>query len=850
MRAARSLGAVATLIIATLIIAGCKSATPSPTPAPARVPETAAPQSGGPPNAPAGSGGGSGQAAPIATSIASRTTGMERRDGLIPIYLDDRQGRLFLEIPRDSLRVLAFFLQSTGLGSNPIGIDRGANGPDQVARFDRNGDHVLVVFENWSYRGTSQSDAGLAKTVAESFPASTVAALPLLAVEGGRLLVDATDFVYRDWLDISGTLAGSNEGNYSLARDRSSIDRAYTKAFPENTEIDVALTFAAQGRPGGTVSSIVPDGRAFTLRQHISFVQLPDAGYRPRVLDPRVGFFGITFKDYSQPIQGSLEQRWISRHRLERTNPNDPNSGFRKPIIYYIDPGIPEPLRTATVQGARFWEEAFNQAGLRGGFRVEMLPADADPMDARYNAVMWVNRNERGWSFGGSQGDPRTGQIVKGVAHMDSHRNRTDYNIYAALVGAAPAAADTAFILARIRQVTAHEIGHTIGMAHNYIASTYERGSVMDYPAPRVRLNAAGQIDLSAAYDRGPGPYDVWAVHWAYGTFPAASERDSLDAIVREGLRKGYLFLSDNDARPDFASDPRTNLWDDAATELEFLRHQTDVRRVAMSRFGLANLRPGEPVALLQERFAPLYFFHRFAINSTTKAVGGLEYSNALAGDGQQASRPVSAARQRQSLAALVAGLQPAELAIPDTVLTLLAPRPFSYSGSVELFGTRTRPAFDELGAARTLAQMIVDGVLQRERAARLVQQGAYGERSLTLAQTIDALIDGTWGRAAPASPKMAALSRVAQRAVADRLLSLAADSGATPDVRAMAELKITELLPRARSQSRAGTVEQRAHFASLAGDFVRWIERRELPTPSPALRPPPGDPFGEDIPW
>jgi hypothetical protein len=775
---------------------------------------------------------------------------MERRDGLIPLYLDDRQGKLYLEIPRDSLRVLAFFLQSTGLGSNPIGIDRGANGPDQVARFDRNGDRVLVVFENWNYRGTSQSDAGLARTVAESFPASTVAALPLLAVEGGRMLVDATDFVYRDWLDVAGTLARSNEGSYSLARDRSSIDRAYTKAFPENTEIDIALTFAAQGRPGNTVSSIVPDGRAFTLRQHISFMQLPDAGYRPRVLDPRVGFFGITFKDYAQPIQGSLEQRWISRHRLERVNPNDQNSAFRKPITYYIDPGIPEPLRTATVQGARFWEEAFNRAGLRGGFRVEILPTDADPMDARYNTVMWVNRNERGWSFGGSQGDPRTGQIIKGVAHMDSHRNRTDYNIYAALVGAAPAAADTAFILARIRQVTAHEIGHTIGMAHNYIASTYERGSVMDYPAPRVRLDASGRIDLGAAYDRGPGAYDVWAVHWAYGTFPAASERDSLAAIVREGLQKGYLFLSDNDARPDFASDPRTNLWDDAATELEFLKHQTDVRRVALGRFGLANLRQGEPVALLQERLAPLYFFHRFAINSTTKAIGGLEYSNALAGDGQQASRPVSTARQRQALAALVAGLQPAELAIPDTVLTLLAPRPFSYNGSVELFGTRTRPGFDELGAARTLAQMIVDGVLQKERAARLVQQAAYGERPLTLAQTIDALVDGTWGRPVPASPKLSALARVGQRAVVDRLLTLAADSTAAPEVRAMAEYKIAELLPRARTLARGGSIEQRAHFASVASDFVRWIERRELPTLSPALRPPPGDPFGEDIPW
>jgi len=845
MRVACFLGAAATV----LALACTKSnPAPAPPPTPARSSPTnqATPPSTTQPATSAGASQGQG----VGTSIAARTAGLERRSGLIPFYVDDRQGRLLLEIPRDSIRVLAFFQQSSGLGSNPIGIDRGANGPEHVARFDRNGDRVLVVFENWNYRGESQRDPGLANTVAESFPQSTVAALPLLAVEGGRLLVDATDFVYRDWLDIAGTLARSNEGNYSLARDRSSIDRRYTKGFPENTEIDVALTFAAQGRPGGTVSSIVPDGRAFTLRQHISFVQLPDATYRPRALDPRVGFFGITFKDYAQPIQGSLEQRWISRHRLERVNSTDPNSPFRKPITYYIDLGIPEPLRTATVEGARFWEEAFNQAGLRGGFKVEMLPAGADIMDARYSTVMWVNRNERGWSFGGSQGDPRTGEILKGVAHMDSHRNRTDYNIYAALVGAAPAAADTAFVLARIRQVTAHEIGHTLGMAHNYIASTYERGSVMDYPAPRVRLNAEGDIDLSAAYDRGPGEYDVWAIRWAYGIFPPGGERDSLDAIVREGLRKGYLFLADADARPEFASDPRTNLWDDASTAVEFLKHQSDVRRVALRRFGLANLRPGEPVALLQERLAPLYFFHRFAINSASKAVGGLEYSNAMAGDGQQATRPVSAARQREALGTLVAALQPAELAIPDTVLTLLGPRPFSYSGSVELFGARTRPAFDELGAARTLAQMVVDGVLQRERAARLVQQAAYGDRPVTLAETIDALVNGTWGGNMPASPKMAALRRVAQRAVGDRLMALAADSNAAPEVRAVADYKISELRSRARALAASGSVDQRAHFTSLVADFTRWLERRELPAPTPALRPPPGDPFGEDIPW
>jgi len=782
-------------------------------------------------------------------TIAARTAGLDKQDGFLPIWIDQKQGKLLLELPRDSMRVLFFATMATGLGSNPIGIDRGADGPAHVMRFDRNGERVLVVLENWSYRSSAANPAH-ARTVRESFPPSTVAALPLLGEENGRLLVDATELVMRDWMDVAATLARADEGSYSIARDRSSIARANTRNFPKNTEVDASVTYATTGQPGGTVSAIVPEGKSFTLRQHISLLELPDSGYRPRVLDPRVNYFGIVFKDYAQPVNGSLEQRWIARHRLERVNPDDPSSPIKDPIVYYIDRGIPEPIRSATVAGAKFWEEAFDRAGLRGGFRVEDLPEGVDPMDARYNAVMWVNRNERGWSFGGSQGDPRTGQIVKGVAHMDSHRNRTDYNIYAALVGAAPAAADTAFVLARIRQVTAHEIGHTIGMAHNYIASTYERGSVMDYPAPRVRLNAAGQIDLSAAYDRGPGAYDVWAVRWAYGIFPPATERDSLDAIVREGLSKGYLFLSDNDARPDFASDPRVNLWDDAATELEFLKHQTDVRGLAMSRFGLANLRAGEPVSLLQERLAPLYFFHRFAINSATKAVGGLEYSNALAGDGQQASRSVSAARQREALSALVAELQPAELAIPDTVLTLLAPRPFSYPGSVELFGTRTRPAFDELGAARTLAQMIVDGVLQRERAARLVQQSSYGENPLTLAETVDALVAGTWGGTVPATAKLAALKRVSQRAVVDRLLLLAADSGASPEVRAMAEYKIAELLPRARAQARAGGVDARAHFASIAGDLTRWIERRQLPAPSPALRPPPGDPFGEDIPW
>jgi hypothetical protein len=808
------------LLLSAGLLAGCTAAssqTPTQAPAPAAAP---------------GSG------------IDGKTAGMEKKDGFIPMYLDNKTGKILLEIPTDSMRVLMFYGQATGLGSNPIGIDRGSGGDNFIARFDRNGDRVLVVFENTNYRSSALENLAHIRTVNEAFPPSTAGSLPILAQEKGKVLVDATDFFMRDWNDVVQTLATNNEGSYSVARDRSSIYRPYTKAFPENDEIDVALTYMTQGRAGQTVSSIVPDGKSFTLRQHISLLKLPDDNYKPRVLDPRTGFFGITFKDYAQPIQNPLEVRWINRHRLERVNPNDPNSPIRNPIVYYIDRGIPEPIRTATKQGVSWWIQAFDQAGLKGGFKVEDLPEGVDPMDARYNVLQWENRNERGWSVGGSMSDPRTGEILKGQARLDSHRARTDYNLYAGLMGADAAAADTAFVLARVRQVSAHEVGHTLGLSHNYIASTYERGSVMDYPPPRVRLDGSGNIDISKAYAVGPGAFDVFSIHWGYGIFPPETEQDSLRAIVADGLRKGLVFLSDADARPDYASDPRVNLWDDASTPTEFLNHEMGVRRIAISKFGERNIRVGEPIALLQERFVPIYLFHRFAINSLSKTIGGMEYANSIRGDGTQATHPIDGPTQRKALAALVAAMSPAELAIPDTVLSLLGPRPFSYQPYVELFNSRTRPAFDELGAARTLAQMIVDGVLERERTARIVQFSARGLSPLTLGETIDA-VASSWKAAGTESPKMAALRRVAQRAVADRLLTLAADKEAAPEVRGLVELKMSELRRRARTLSASGTEAERAHWTAIAADFNRWLERQELPTPSPALRPPPGDPFG-----
>ncbi len=787
------------------------------------------------------------QQAPAApTTITARTAGLERRDGFIPVYLNDRTGAVWLELPRDSMRALLMTTLATGLGSNALGLDRGSGGGVRVARFDKSGERVLVTFENTQYR--SSGDADHQRTVAEGFASSTVAALPLLAEEGGRLLVDATDFVLRDWNDIAGALARNRQGTYAVASDRSRVFKPYTKGFPDNTEIDIALTLAATGDAGGALRRFVPDARALDFRQHITLLRLPDGAFRPRAADPRVGFFGVTFKDYAAPMQAQLEQTWAARHRLERVNANDPKSPIKKPIVFYVDRGIPEPLRTATMQGVAFWTEAFGRAGLKGGFRVELLPDGVDPMDARYNVVQWVNRNERGWSVGGALTDPRTGEMLKGMARMDSHRNRTDYNIYAAFLGANAAAADTAFVLARVRQVSAHEVGHTLGLGHNYIASTYDRGSVMDYPAPRIRV-ANGTIDISAAYGSGPGAYDVWAIRWGYGVFPAASERDSLKAIVADGLKRGYLYLSDGDARPEGAADPRTNLWDDAASAGEFLRHQMDARRLALQNFGLRNIRDGERLALLQDRFPLLYFFHRFALTGVAKTLGGLEYANPLKGDGQQATRIISATRQRDAMRQLLGALDPQELAIPDTVLTLFAPR-LDAGSNVELIGQRTSPAFDELGAARTLAQMIVDGVLQRERAARMVQYAARGADGYSLQEAIRALVKGTWDAAVPASGKLAAIQRVVQRAVADRLVVLAADKDASPDVRAIVEYEVNALLAAADSRAGADAPDAaRAHWRAIGLMIKRFQETGEVPVLTPALLAPPGDPFGDDWP-
>lgn len=775
----------------------------------------------------------------------------------LPLHYRGNDGRVLLEV-RPGQRLIYTNTLAAGLGTVSPLLDRGQIGYNALVRFERRGEHVMLVRENTAHQAITDNPA-LQQSVRESFPRSVLAAMKIESDESGRITVDATDFVLGDVFGFGERLHDAGRGRPQLDRARSYVDGEFTGAYPENTEIRAVLTFAVD-EPDSELRRHAPDGRSVTIEQHHSFFALPDDEYRPRAFHPRAGIFPHVIFDFAQGHDSDYRQRWVWRWRLE---PSDPDSYLAgelvepvEPIVYYLDPAIPEPYRSAFTEGGMWWNEAFEAAGFKDAFQIRDLPEDADPMDARYNMIHWVHRQERGPSIGPHYRDPRTGEIIRAIVRMDSFRSLVNHDIW---MGFRPAAGPEGLAvdseemaMARRRQHAAHEIGHTLGLAHNFIAATHDRASVMDYPVPLVRLDADGFPDLSEAYSPAHGAHDELAIRYAYTWYPDPdSEREGLAGIIAEAERRGLRFITGGHAGPD-GSHPDATVWIEGSDMLEALERTMRVRSVLLEHFDERALDPGEPYATLNKRLAHVYLHHRTALHGAIKHIGGMEFDYALAGDAGEPTRRIEANRQRAALELVLSALKPDQLGISDRIGRLIPPAPFGWDAGwgwhvdETLIESPAGTAFDTLWAAHSLAQEIVDGLLETKRMARVASFHARDPELPSVGEIVDELIDAAWHRESGTaeSPQEASIVRLVQRATLDRLLDLAGDENAPVGVRAIVEKRLDQLGEALAPSSGDRTdPETGAHRAMALRDIERYFAGEDSPRDRPRPEPIP-------LPW
>lgn len=773
-----------------------------------------------------------------------KTKNFQKFNGYFNFYYDDATDKVFLEVNELEKDFLYVNSLSSGIGSNDIGLDRGQLGNGRVVFFRKAGNKLLLIQPNLKFRAITQN-ALEKKSVEQAFAKSVLHGFKIEEESKGNYLIDISDFLMRDAHGVSGRLKNTKQGPYSLDASKSALAFERTKAFPKNVEFDVTLTF--KGNPEGNwIRSVAPTPSLVTVAQHHSLIELPDDGYEKREFDPRSGSNLFSYYDYSTPVQEPILKRFITRHRLKKKNPNADVSEAVEPIIYYLDNGTPEPVRSALLDGGRWWNQAFEAIGYKDAFQLKILPDDADPLDVRYNVIQWVHRSTRGWSYGMSVKDPRTGEIMKGHVSLGSLRIRQDFLIAQALMDKPFAERDDNYqpmlemALARIRQLSAHEIGHTLGFAHNFAASANGRASVMDYPHPQFTLEG-DKINFNNAYDTNIGEWDKVTVAYSYSDFANnTDEKEALNGILAKAQADGLRYISDQDARPRGGAHALAHLWDNGRNPSQELENVLEIRKTAINNFSMDNIRKGEPNSVLEDVFAPLYFFHRYQTEAVSKLIGGLDYNYAVKGDGQRTVYPISQTSQENALKTILNTLNAKTIAIPKEKLELFPPRAIGYGKSRESFKGRSGVAFDALSASETAADMSLGLLLHPERASRLIQQKSLDKDQIGLSELFEKLIEGTIQE----THKDAYLNEV-QRTINFRVLyhimNLAAHKEVHPQVNATANETLKSLKVYLLSNGRN----------SIAAEMVRRIDAFTKSPGSfkviPAPKIPDGSPIGMD---
>ena len=782
---------------------------------------------------------GSGETQRPGGDLGAATAGLRRLEGFLELYWDAEKARLLFEVPAPEREVLYYVSLPGGLGSNDVGLDRGQLGFRALVVFRPVGERVLMVAPNLRWRSSSP-DPVERRGVRDAFAESVLHAFDVVAQEDGRTLVDGTAFFLRDAHDVARKLEDSEQGRFRLAEKKSVILPEALANFPQNTEVEALLTFDGE-RPGPEVRSTAAVASSVSLRVRHSFVALPklgDDGYRPRPFDPTSGYFPFVWNDLSAPIDEPIRQTFLTRHHLSAD----------QPIVYYVDRAAPEPVRTALLEGARYWEPAFTAAGFPGGYRVELLPPDADPQDLRYNVIQWVPRSTRGWSYGMSVVDPRTGRILKGHVSLGALRVRQDVLLFEGLLSpyAVGRTRDERVLeasLSRIRQLSAHEVGHTLGLTHNFAASLDGRASVMDYPAPEIRMDENGELDLSRAYAQGGGAWDVFSIRYGYTAFATPDEENAgLAALVDELSRTGASYLTDYDARGRDRAHPRASLWDTGDDPLLALENTYSVRRRALARFSAGAVKPGRPFFELERALVPLFFHHRYQLEASIRFLGGITYEYAVVGrEDNPGMEAVDADAQRRALELALESLTPAFLALPPKLIELLPPPPPGSRRDRETFQPR-RLFFDPLDAASAATELTLSLLLDPTRAARLADQPRRDGTLPSLAEVLERLVADVWSE--PEEPPIFRAVRLeVQAQTLEHLFALASDEDVPTRVRAAAFERLTKLRERLALEERDGP-----HAA-----FEREQLRRFFDDPSAPrfeLRPdrvPPGAPIGCD---